>query len=77
MAMDARRRFPASLAFDNMFPGLRNRLAPSSASVFPGRERERAAASSRRMAFDSRANADPRLSVERMFPKLGHLWKKA
>jgi hypothetical protein len=77
MAMDSRAR---SLSLQSMFPTIAARFAkagPGSFAVYPDRERQRAAASDRALAFDSRPSDDPRLSIERMFPRLGHLWNRA
>jgi hypothetical protein len=57
-----------------MWPGLRQKYAPSSGSVFPGRAAERAAASTR-MAFDSRSDDRPELSIARMFPDIARRLK--
>jgi hypothetical protein len=71
LAMDARRSRP-DLSLSRLFPKIAARFAksePSAFAVYPDRERQRAAASAR-MAFDSRPNADPRLSIRAMFPDI-------
>ena len=71
MAMD-QARVRRDLSISKLFPSIAARFAksgPGSFCVLPGRERERSAAS-HRLAFDSAANADPRLSISAMFPEI-------
>jgi hypothetical protein len=76
MAMDQARSRP-ELSLRSMFPALAKRFRgeASSFAVYPDRERQRAAASSRMMALDSRTSADDRLSIERMFPDIARRLK--